>query len=77
MSQGLEILSGSGDLLSLPVKDAVGGCCPIDTRTAYKSTKVAGHSPTNHEQALLTRQLANPAMVGTCAVADAAFPSST
>jgi hypothetical protein len=31
---GKEIPSGSGDLLSLPEKDAVGGCCPLDTRTA-------------------------------------------
>jgi hypothetical protein len=70
---GTEIPSGSGDLLSLPEKDVVGGCWPIDARSDRSSTKIAGPGPANHEQALLTRQLADPAMVGTSAIADVAF----
>ena len=73
MFAGTEIPSGSGDLLSLPDKDAVGSCWPIDARRVRSSTKIAGPSPANHEQALLTQQLADPATVGTSAIADVAF----
>ena len=63
MFAGTEILSGSRDLLSLPEKDAVGGCWPIDSRSErIFSTKIVGPSPSNHEQALQTTpQLANTA----------------
>ena len=40
---GMEILCSSRDLVSLPAEDAVGSCCPIDTRM-NTSTKVAGAS---------------------------------
>jgi hypothetical protein len=43
------------------------------TQEKISSTKIAGRGPANHEQALLTRQLANPATVGTSAIADVAF----
>ncbi len=43
------------------------------TQEEISSTKIAGRGPANHEQALLTRQLANPATVGTSAIADVAF----
>ena len=43
------------------------------TQEDRSSTKIAGHSPANHEQALLTLQLANPATVGTSAIAYVAF----
>ena len=73
MFAGTEIPSGSGDLQSLPEKDAVGGCWPIDARSDRSSTKITGPGPVNHEQALHTRQLADPATVGTSAIADVAF----
>ena len=60
MSQGLEILSSSRDLLSLPVEDDVRFCSLIDTRR-ISSTKMADSVSAHHEQALLTQQLANPA----------------
>ena len=41
VSQGLEILSSSRDLLSLPVEDDVGCCSLIGTRR-ISSTKMAG-----------------------------------
>ena len=59
--------------MSLPDKDAVGSCWPIDARRVRTSTKIAGPSPVNHEQALLTQQLADPATVGTSAIAIVAF----
>jgi hypothetical protein len=43
------------------------------TQEKISSTKIVGRGPMDHEQALLTRQLANPATVGTLAIADVAF----
>lgn len=73
---GTEDLSSSRDWLSLPDKDAVGLACHMTLREDFKH-KDTGPSLECHEQALPTQQLANPATVGTLAIADVAFQRRT
>ena len=40
---GMEYLSSSRDLMSLPVEDDAGGCAPVGTRSQNTCTKVAAH----------------------------------
>jgi len=62
--------------LSLPDKDAVGLASHMTLGENFKH-KDTGPSLECHEQALPTQQLANPATVGTSAIADVAFQRRT
>jgi hypothetical protein len=62
--------------LSLPDKDAVGLASHMTLVEDFKH-KDTGPSLECHEQALPTQQLANPATVGTSAIADVAFQRRT
>jgi hypothetical protein len=69
---GLEFLSGSRDLLSLPER------MPLEFATQLTLEKIKAQRrwsprPMRHEQALPTQQLANPAIAGTSAFVDVAF----
>ena len=76
MFAGMEFSSGSGDLLSLPARMLLDVAAQL-TQGRNQSTKMTGPRPLHHEQALLTQQLANPATVGTSAIADVAFQRRT
>ena len=69
---GLEILSGSRDLLSLPERMLLEFATQL-TQEEIKAQRRWCHRPMRHEQALPTQQLANPTTAGTSAFVDVAF----